>query len=124
MGCGGGRKKTKEKSKDHNKNNSQDNSQDNIPTHKMLMKPLGTPCDQSSMKESATVQGSVCETERENKCSLCSGITSGKSHILDCGHFLCLEHAKTQLENKIKNNEAIMFYCKICYTPKNISMIS
>ena len=92
----------------------------------MLIKPsVLSPCNvTSSIKESATVQNSFYDIEAENKCTLCAGFGGPNVNTLDCGHPICSEHTKEQLEKQIKGKSGnIIYYCNICRAPKNLKSI-
>jgi len=84
------------------------------------------PGDQSiTGKEAATIQGSFIDNEGENKCLQCVSSTPQKSHTLDCTHSLCMNCAREQLENQLRTKVGnIIFYCKTCKAPKNLSILS
>ena len=81
----------------------------------------------SLTKEAPTIQGSFVETmeENSNKCLRCTSTDTSKTHALDCTHNLCLDCARNQVEQQMKTKQGnIIYFCKTCNAPKNLSMNS
>ena len=116
MGCGNGKRAPPPKA-DGTPANGQNKFLD-------LLKLPKTDDASAVAKEAVTIQGSFFESiEETNKCLLCMSSNQQKVHTLDCTHSICINCAREQMETQLKTKSGtnIMYCCKICKAPKNLS---